>query len=292
MFRLNSMIRAACVTAFASVALSTFTSSFAHAADVSASSLPTGAVAVVNGVTVPQKQLDDAVRMVTAKTGQPDTPQLRQMLRSGLVAREVLRQSAEKAHYDQKPEVQQAPAAAKVGTEIQLYLKDSIHPEPVTDAQVKARYDDIVSSLGKDEFKPRIITVGDEVTAKQVLDKAKAGGAFEALAKEYSIAPSKASGGEMPWLSFPVPVTEGRTQGLPAVLAKTISQLPVGGMTPQPVQVGNVWTIVKLDAKRPTQVPPFDPAKDAMRKQLETLEMEKAAAQFTGNQMKNASIQQ
>ncbi|SMG61185.1 peptidylprolyl isomerase [Paraburkholderia susongensis] len=292
MFRLNNMIRVACVSAFTSVALSTFTSSFAHAADAPASNLHAGTVAIVNGVTVPQSQLDDAVRMVTAKTGQPDTPQLRQMLRSGLVAREVLRQNAERAHYDLKPEVQRAPAVAKVGTEIQLYLKDSIHPEAVTDGQVKARYDAIVASLGKDEFKSRIITVGDEATAKKVLGKAKAGDTFEALAKEYSLAPSKANGGEMPWLSFPVPVTWGRTQGLPVMLAQAISQLPVGGMTPQPVQVGDVWTIVKLDAKRPTQVPAFDQAKDAMRKQLETLAMEKAAAQFTAAQIKGASIQQ
>ncbi|MBN3801658.1 peptidyl-prolyl cis-trans isomerase [Paraburkholderia sp. Ac-20336] len=262
-----------------------------HAADAPASNLPAGAVAVVNGVPVARSQLDDAVRMVTAKTGQPDTPQLRQLLGSGLVAREVLRQNAEKAHYDQKPEVRQAPAAAKVSTEIRLYLKDSIHPEAVTDAQVRARYDVIVASLGKDEFKPRVITVGDDATAKKVVDKLKAGQPFEALAQEYSVAPSKESGGEMPWVSFPVPVTEGRTQGLPVALAQTIAQLPVGGMTPQPFQVGNVWTIVKLDAKRPTQIPAFDQAQGTLRQQLETLALQKAATDFTAAQIKGASIQ-
>jgi parvulin-like peptidyl-prolyl isomerase len=230
--------------------------------------------------------------MVTEKTGQPDTPQLRQMLRSGLVAREVLRQNAEKAHYGRKPEVQQAAAGAKVGTEIQLYLKDSIHPETVTDSQVKTRYDAIVASLGKDEFKPRLVTVGDQATAKKVLDKLKSGQPFDSLAKEYSLAPNKANGGEMPWLSFPVPVTEGRTQGLPVALAQTVSQLPVGGMTPQPVQVGNAWVIVKLDAKRPTQVPAFDQAKDRIRQQLQALALQKAAADFTAAQVKGATIQQ
>lgn len=291
MFRLNSMIRAACVTAFSSVVLSAG-ASFAHATDAPASNLPAGAAAVVDGVPVPQSQLDDAVRMVTAKSGQPDTPQLRQLLRSGLVAREVLRQNAEKAHYDQKPEVQQAAVAAKVGTEIQLYLKDSIHAEAVTDGQVKARYDAIVASLGKDEFKPRLITVGDKATAKKVLDKLKSGQPFDALAKEYSIAPTRANGGEMPWLSFPVPVTEGRTQGLPVALAQTISQLPEGGVTPQLAQVGNAWVIVKLDAKRPTQVPTFDQAKDTIRQQLQALALQKAAADFTAAQIKGASIQQ
>lgn len=288
MFTFNNTIRAACATAISSVAFI----ACAHAADMSASTLPAGAAAVVNGVTLPQGQLDEAVRTVTAKTGQPDTPQLRQMLRSGLVAREVLRQSAEKAHYDRKPEVQQAPADAKVGTEIQLYLKDNIHPEAVTDDQVKARYDAIVASLGKDEYKPRIITVADEATAKQALGKLKSGQPFDAIAKEYSMAPSKANGGELPWVSFPVPVTEGHTQGLPPVLAQTIAKLPVDGMTPQPVQVGNVWLIVKLEAKRATQIPAFDQAKDAMRQQLQALALQKAAAQFTAAQIKGASIQQ
>jgi parvulin-like peptidyl-prolyl isomerase len=292
MFQLNNLIRAACVTAFASVTLGTVVPSFVHAADAPASNLPAGAVAVVNGVPVPQGRLDDAVRMVTAKTGQPDTPRLRQILGSGLVAREVLRQNAEKAHYDQKPEVQQAAVASKVGTEIELYLKDRIHAEAVTDGQVKARYDAIVASLGKDEFKPRLITVGDEATGRKVLDKLKSGQPFDALAKEYSIAPTKANGGEMPWLSFPVPVTEGRTQGLPVALAKTISQLPVGGMTPQPVRVGNAWVIVKLDAKRPTQVPAFDQAQGTIRRQLQGLALQKAAADFTAAQIKGASIQQ
>ncbi|WP_051381282.1 peptidylprolyl isomerase [Paraburkholderia mimosarum] len=292
MFQINTLIRAACVTAFASVALGALAPSFVYAADAPALSLPAGAVAIVNGVTVAQSQLDAAVREVTAKTGQPDTAQLRQTLTNGLVAREVLRQSAEKAHYDQKPEVQQAAVDAKIGTEIQLYLKDNIHPEPVTDDQVKARYDAIVASLGKDEFKTRIISVTDEATAKAVLGKVKSGGAFDALARQYSIAPTKANGGEMPWVSYPVPATEGKTQGLPLVLAQTIAKLPVGGMTPQPVQVGNVWVIVKLDAKRAMQLPAFDQAKGAMRQQLEALALQKAAAQFTANQLKTANIQQ
>jgi parvulin-like peptidyl-prolyl isomerase len=286
------MIHSACVTAFASVALGSFAPSFAHAADTPVSALPAGTVAIVNGVVVQQGQLDAAVRVVTTKTGQPDTPQMRQFLKSDLIAREVFRQNAEKEHYDQKPEVQQAAADVKVGTEIQLYLKDNIHPEAVTDDQVKARYDAIVASLGKDEFKPRIITVADEATAKKVLGKAKSGSAFDALAKQYSMAPNNANGGEMPWVSYPVPVTEGKTQGLPLVLARTIANLQVRGMTPQPVQVGNVWAIVKLDEKRATQVPPFDQAKGAMRQQLEALALQKAAAEFTAAQIKGATIQQ
>jgi peptidyl-prolyl cis-trans isomerase C len=62
MFRLNNMIRAVCVTAFASVALGTVAPSFAHAADAPASTSAAGTVAIVNGVALPQSQLDAATR--------------------------------------------------------------------------------------------------------------------------------------------------------------------------------------------------------------------------------------
>ncbi|MFP6560599.1 peptidyl-prolyl cis-trans isomerase [Paraburkholderia sp. B3] len=292
MFRLNRIVHTARVAAFASLMAGSLGPSFAYAIDTPAAGLPGGAMAVVNGVAVPQSQLDDAVRAVTTKTGAPDTPQLRQVLKNELIVREVFRQNAVKAHYDQKPEVQQAAADAKVGTEIQLYLKDNIHPDAVTDDQVKARYDQIVASLGKEEFQSQMIVVPDAATAKTVLGKVKAGQPFDALAKEYSVAPSRANGGAMPWVSFRTPLTEGNTQGVPLPLAQAIVQLPVGGITPQPVQVGTAWAIVKLDAKRPTQIPAFDQAKDTVKQQLQTLALQKAAAQFTAAQVRDATIRQ
>lgn len=293
-------IRTLCVAAFASVALSTFTPSLAYAenetadetasgsASAAPSSLPAGTVAVVNGVAIGQAQLDVAVQA----SRQPDSPQLRQLLKQQLIALELLRQGAEKAHYDTKPEVQQAMSVAKVNAETQLYLRDNIHPESVTDAQVKARYDQVVASLGKEEYKPRIIAVADDATASTVLGALKSGTAFDVLARQYSVAPSKSAGGELPWVSFKTPVTEGNTQGLPLNVAQAITTLPVGAVTPAPIPDGNVRVIVKVDAKRPTQVPAFDEAKDTIRQQLQALALEKATAGFVGGMVKGAQIEQ
>jgi len=55
---------------------------------------------------------------------------------------------------------------------------------------------------------------------------------------------------------------------------------------------GNEHVIVKLDAKRPTQVPAFDQAKETIRQQLEALALQKASAQLVSAQLKGASIQQ
>ncbi|MBK3786652.1 peptidyl-prolyl cis-trans isomerase [Paraburkholderia aspalathi] len=268
------------------------TAPVASLATAAGNALPAGTIAIVNGAAIPQSQLDDAVRVAVQVAHQVDTPQLRQALKQQLIVRELFRQGAEKAHYDTKPEVQQAMQAATVNAATQLYLKDNVHPEPVTDAQVKARYDAIVASLGKEEYKPRVITVADDATAKTVLKTLKSGSAFDALARQYSVAPNKAVGGELPWVSFKAPLTEGNTQGLPLAVAQAITQLPAGGVTPTAIAVGNERVIVKLDAKRPVQVPAFDQAKDTIRQQLQTLALEQASAKFTGGLLKGAVIQQ
>jgi peptidyl-prolyl cis-trans isomerase C len=268
----------------------------AHAATPAAQPLPAGVVAIVNGTPIPQTQLDEAVHVAMATGHQPDTPRLRAALRQQLIARELFRQSAEKAGYGTKPEVVQAMNAAKAAAETQLYLKDHIRPEPVTDAQVKARYDQIVASLGKEEYKPSVIVVPDAATATVVLAQLKAGQPFSSLAREYSKAPSAAQGGAMAWVSFKTPVTQGQTQGLPVSVAQALTALPVGGVTPEPIALGaganGPRAIVKLDAKRATQIPPFDQAQASVRQQLQALALEKAAAQFTGGLMKDATIVQ
>ncbi|MBK3786706.1 peptidyl-prolyl cis-trans isomerase [Paraburkholderia aspalathi] len=287
------MIRTLCVTAFTSVALSmTMQAHAAAPSTAQGAALPAGTLAIVNGVPIPLSQFDDALHA----SHQQDTPQVRQQIKRDLIVRELLRQGAEKHGYDTKPEVQAAINVAKVNAATQLYVKDSLHPEAVTDAQVKARYDGIVASLGKEEYRPRIISVADDATARAVLAKLKAGSPFEALARAYSVAASKATGGEMPWVSFKTPVTDGNTQGLPLPVAQAITQLPAGAvtLTAIPVTQGNstLYVIVKLDAKRPTQVPAFDQMKDTIRQQLQVIAVEKASVQFVSDQLKGASIQQ
>jgi len=261
-------------------------------AAAAASKLPSGVLARVNGVALAQADLD---ALLTAQH-QGDTPQLRQMLKQQLIVRELFRQAAEQAHYDQKPEVQAATKAAmeavKVNSEVQLFLKDNVHPETISDAQLKTRYDEILAGLGPQEFKPRLISVGDDATATTIMARLKSGTSFEELARQYSVAPSKAAGGEVAWVSFKEPVQEGKTQGLPLAVAEALTKLPVGAVTPTPLVIGNLHVIVKLDAKRATQRPSFEQAKDALRQQLQLLAVEKASAGFVGGLLKSAKIEQ
>lgn len=258
--------------------------------------LPAGTAAVVNGTPISLTQLDEAVRGATGLGAQPETPQLRQALKQKLIERELVLQNAEKAGYGAKPEVAQVMNAAKVNAEMQLYLKDNLQPDPVTDAQVKARYDEFVASLGKDEYKPSIIAVSDAATAATVLAQLKAGRSFADLARQYSKLPSAAVGGQLPWVSFKTPATEGKTQGVPLAVAQALTKLSVGEVMRDSIALGDygngMRAIVKLDAKRPTQVPSFEQTQGAVRSQLQALAVERAEAKLTGDLMKSAKIEQ
>ncbi|KWO60431.1 peptidylprolyl isomerase [Burkholderia territorii] len=261
-------------------------------AQAQSSSLPGGAIATVNGTPITKAEVD----AVLQASHQPDTPQFRQTIKNQLIAQVLIGQAAEKANYGDKPAVKQAMQVAKSNAETQLFLRDNVKPAPVTDAQVKARYDEIVASLGNEEIKPRIIVTKDAATAATVQAGLKAGQSFDALARQYSQAPSATAGGELPWVSFKTPVTEGNTQGLPLAVAQAMTQLPAGGVTPQSIALGNdvngPRAIVKVDARRPTQVPTFDVAKATIQQQLQVLAVEKASAEFVGGLMKGAKIQQ
>ncbi|NTZ04697.1 peptidylprolyl isomerase [Burkholderia metallica] len=245
-------------------------------------------VATVNGTPITQADVDTLLRA----SGQPDSPQIRQAIKNQLITRVLVQQAAEKANYADKPEVKAAMQQAKVTAEVQLYLRDNVKPEPVTDEQVKARYDELVAALGKNEYKPRVIVVKDPIAAATVLSELKAGKSFDGLARQYSLAPSRDTGGELPWVSFNTPAAEGKTAGLPLPVAQALEKLTVGAATKDSIPVDGVRAIVKLDAKRPTQVPSFETAKPTLQQQLQAIAAEKASAQMIGNLLKDAKITQ
>lgn len=310
MFRMSPLIRTLCTSAVVSVALSAALPTLAHAQSAAASAvtgaatgavtaaagasqaLPAGAVAVVNGVEIPQSELESAVTTAVSHSGDVDTPQLRAALKRQLIIREVLRQQAVRAHYDQRPEVAQAGDSQKADLEIQSWLQDNVHVRTPTEREIRARYNRVNAELGKYEYKPQFVVLADQAVAKAVIEQAKAGKPFDALARQYSIVPSKENGGEMPWVSFKTPVAEGKTRGVPVAVARALAQLPVGGVAPQPVQSGQAWVVVKLEDKRAMKVQSFDEVKDQIRRQIIAESMDAGAAQLVKQLVQSATIVQ
>jgi parvulin-like peptidyl-prolyl isomerase len=245
------------------------------------------AAARVNGIVVPMARLDAALRIAVAQ-GNADTPELRANLRSQLVAREVFRQEAAKRGWQNDPQVLEARDTAM----IQRYLKDAVRPAPVREEAVRARYDEIVGGLGEKEFHVRVLAVADEAKARELLSLLKAGKAdFAALAKENSVLPSRAAGGEMDWVSFKTPVREGQTQNLPLPIAQSMAALPAGAVSAEPIAWGGRWYLVRMEEVRPTRIPAYDDVKAGLRQALEAQALEKATAELVARLVGAARIQ-
>jgi peptidyl-prolyl cis-trans isomerase C len=251
--------------------------------------LPSGVIAKVNGIEISESQLTRAVK----ESGLPDNPQLREVTKTQLISRELFRQAAatNKA-YENRPEVKQAMREARDLAVTRLYLHDAIKPAPVTEDQVKSQYDSIVASLGEKEYKPRVIQVSDDETARTVLARIKGGADFAELAQLFSQAPNKVRGGALDWVSFKLPTQEGKTQNLPLPLAQAIAQLPEGGVTAAPVVWNDARYLIKLDQVRPTQTPGYDEVKATLRRTQEAQALEKASVALVVELIRNARIEQ
>jgi peptidyl-prolyl cis-trans isomerase C len=245
------------------------------------------AAARVNGVAIPMAYFDGLLRQALSQ-GKADTPELRAVLRTQLVAREVFRQEAVKRGWQNDPQVLEARDSAM----IQRYLKDAVRPEPVAEVAVRSHYENIVAALGEREFHFRLIAVADEAKAKELLAFLKAGQAdFAALARQHSLLPSRDKGGEMDWISFKTPAEEGRTQGLPLPLANIVATLPSGGLASSPISWQGRWYLIRMDEARPTHVPTYDEVKVALRRTLEAQALEKATAELVVRLISNAKVQ-
>jgi parvulin-like peptidyl-prolyl isomerase len=250
--------------------------------------LAPGVVAVVNGTPITQDQLDVATRAMNL----PDSPALRANVKKQLIARELFVQAAQAAHYDTHADVRNAVEQAKDLAMSQAYLRDTIKPASVSDADVKAKYDEVVATLGENEFKSSVIVTNDLDTAQKALDQLKNHGDFAQLAKQYSVAPDAAQGGVLNWVSFKLPLQEGKTQGWPLPVADALMKLPVGSVTSSPVAAGGKFYVLRLDEKRATQVPLFETAKPALARQLRQAALQKATADVVIGLVKSAKIQE
>lgn len=244
-------------------------------------------VARVNGTPISQARFERALAQAKAM-GAADSEALRAAIRNQLIARELFRQQAEKQKLHNDPQVLEARDNAM----IQLYLQREIKPAPVSEEQVRAQYDAIVATLGSQEYKARLIEVADAALADTLAAQLKAEPArFAELAQTHSSAPSAQRGGELDWVSFPTPVQEGKTQGLPLPIAQALAALGAGQVTERPIAFNGRYYLIKLDEVRPTQVPDYAKASVPLRAMLERRALEQATADLVARLIKNAKIE-
>lgn len=233
--------------------------------------------ATVNGKAIPTAKVDQMVKQVVAQGQQPDSPQLREMVKKELISREVLLQEADKQGYGKKPEVTAAIDNARQSIIINAMLADYVKKNPVKDAEIQGEYDKYKAAVGPTEYHSRHILVATEQEAKDIIAKLKAGGKFEELAK-VSKDSSANNGGDLGWMS-------------PAKLVKPFADAMValknGQITETPVKSEFGYHVIKLEESRPTKFPSFEEVKGQIS---EGLQQRKIVA-YREELLKKAKIQ-
>lgn len=220
-------------------------------------------IARVNDTAILKQQLDEAV----LASHQPDTPQLREALRTVLVDRELLRQAAQAAGLASAPGVVRAAGMARDDAMIAAYVQQSVPQPAVSDEAVRARYDDLMSDWGRYEYQAAIVSVstpGDLAVVQQALKEKKP---FGWVASRYSVAPNAAQGGVWPWTNLPDAPREGRTHGIPLEIARKLVAMKVGEVA-GPVQVERNLVMVQLSGRRASPRPAYGTLAGALRGQL------------------------
>ena len=232
---------------------------------------PSGPIATVNGVAIPQQRGELLVRE-RAQQGQPDSPQIRAAVRDELVNREIISQEAMKSGLTKKAEVQNELELIRQTVIVQAYLREYIRTHPITDAEMQKEYDRIKAEMGDKEYKARHILVGTEEEAKGVIAELKKGGKFDELAKKLSKDDgTKTKGGDLGWQA---PGTFDKD------FSTALVKLPKGKFTETPVKTRFGFHVIEMEDSRNAQHPPFAEVKLNISQRLQRTRIETLIAEL------------
>ena len=216
-------------------------------------------VAVVNGKAIPTSRVEAVVKQVVAQGQQPDSPQLRELIKKDLIGREVMMQEAEKQGFGKDAAVKAQIDNARQAIIINAMIADYIKKNPIADADIKAEYDRFTAQAGDKEYHVRHILTATEAEANDVIAKLKAGAKFEDLAKTSKDTGSAANGGDLDWAS---------PSSFPPAFSAAFVALQKGGVTEKPVQTPNGFHVIKVDDIRPAKLPTLEEVKPQISEAL------------------------
>lgn len=223
-------------------------------------------LATVNGKPIPQARAD-ALLEGQLEQGAAESDELRAAVRKELVRREALFQKAEKSPIAKDKKIVQQLVLAKQSVLISAYLKDYMEKNPVSEAEIKAEYDNIIKTVGPQrEYKARHILVKTEKEADEVLAALKKGKKFADLAKDKSTDPgSKDKGGDLGW---------NNPQSFVKPFADAMVALKKGKRTDKAVKSDFGYHIIELEDVRDATPPTLEELTPQLKQRLEQKKIE------------------
>jgi peptidyl-prolyl cis-trans isomerase C len=169
-------------------------------------------------------------------------------------------QEADKRGVIQKESVREQLEQSRVGVLVAAVFEDYVEREGVSDAELKAAYENVKEQYAGKEYHVEHILVDKEADAKAIIAQLKAGANFEDIAKVKSKDPGSAkNGGDLGWVSDKALVPE---------FSKAMVQLKNGQTTDKPVKSQFGYHIIKVLDSREAKAPSLDEMKDQLKQMI------------------------
>ncbi len=198
-----------------------------------------------------------------------DPAQLREFVES-MIRFELLARAAERAEIGEHDEVKRVVSQNAVQQLIRRDFDERITPESIPEETVRAYYDSHPDEFSRDERRRAAhIQVASREEATRLLEQAREADAraFRTLARDHSLDPeTRLRGGDLRYFdSEGAPRNERDPRVDEAIAAAAFAIEEVGGVAPEPVQVGERWSIVKLTGRRPPEHRSFEQSGPTIR---------------------------
>jgi peptidyl-prolyl cis-trans isomerase C len=206
-------------------------------------------VAVVNDVSITDAEFQQYLQLRQSREPVTDDAQKKKVLEE-MVDRVLLAQRAVADGVDKDPEVQNLMRRVRENILVQSMIRKSLEDSPITDDDMKQRFQTEVAATHKTEYQVRHILTKDEDEAKEVIKKLQDKGDFAALAKKQSVdVQSGKNGGSLGWVNQGMVVPE---------FFEGVARLEKGAFSAEPVKSDFGWHVIKVDETRPASIPSFE----------------------------------
>jgi len=218
--------------------------------------------ATVNGDNITDKDVEMVLKDPRIKFEDLKDAQKKRLLDS-LIEQKLLADEAYNGNIPKTKEYKEELKRVKKNLAFQIWLRDFAKTVKSTDKELKKYYDDNIYRLKTPEqFKARHILVKTKAEAEKIISELKGAKdlkeTFIKLAKEKSIGPSAANGGEIGWFT--------REKMVPA-FSYAAAELKKGTITMKPVKKNYGYHVIYQDDKKAAATLPYDKIKDRLKRE-------------------------
>lgn len=216
-------------------------------------------VATVDGTEVHRSEVEAVARTLPEQYRNIPFQQIYPMLLDRAIDFHLLARAAEDQNIADDPVVQAELERARAGVLRDGFVRQQIEAGS-TEEKLRARYAELEASpdFAQEQVHARHILVASEDEGKAVIAELEGGADFVEVAKERSIGPSAASGGDLGFFR--------RDQMVPE-FAEAAFALEPGGFTKEPVKTQFGWHVIEVLDRR-TAPPSFEESEARLRQDV------------------------